>query len=79
MSPACRELHHHRNRKSRFSLGLDRLQCSGQDVAPGSCYALILDPRKKPSLGRLGAWPTTRLAAPWWEAVPVWMPFLGTE
>ena len=29
--------------------------------------------------GSLGAWPTTRLAAPWWEAVPVWMPFLGTE
>jgi len=28
---------------------------------------------------RLGAWPTTRLATPWWETVPVWMPFLGTE
>ena len=27
----------------------------------------------------LGAWPTTRLAAPWWEAAPVWMPFLRTE
>ena len=27
----------------------------------------------------LGAWPTTRLAAPWWEAVPVWMPFFRTE
>ena len=38
--------------------------------------------RYEPSAGlltRLGAWPTTRLAAPWWEAVPVWMPFLGTE
>ena len=27
----------------------------------------------------LGAWPETRLAALWWEIVPVWRPFFGTE